>query len=129
MLIADIMPREKSNAEKVRAAAAKRGYFAPLDPYTVPPDIRAEIAAECGVTRQAVPFALMKQPGARKGRPTSASLGRARSLLETDDVVRWLRAYAKGRSRLIVAALMDAAKAIEQGHVDTWTDLEGNTLE
>lgn len=129
MILTANMPRDKAAAERVRAAAAKRGYFAPLDPFTVPADIRAEIAEECGVTRQAVPFALMKKPGARKGRPTSASLGRAKSLLETNEVVRWLRAYAKGKSRLIVAALMDAAKAIEHGHVHTWTDLDGNTLE
>jgi hypothetical protein len=123
------MPRTISAAEKVRAAAAKRGYIAPLDPLTVPADIRAAIAAECGVSRQAVPYALAKKRGARQGRPTSASHGRAKSKLDTAAVVGWLRAFAKGKSAPVVAALMAAAMGIEKGHVHTWTDLDGKPLD
>jgi hypothetical protein len=123
------MARHSTASEKVRAAAARRGYVPPLDPATVPAEVRAEIAEECGLTRQAVNNALQRQLGARKGRPTSASKGQARSLLETEEVVRWLRAFAKGRPSSAVAALMSAAKAIEQGHIHTWTDLDGNPLD
>ena len=124
------MPRNTSAAEKVRAAAAKRGYIAPLeDPFVVPSDIRAQIAEECGVSRQAVPYALAKKRGAQKGRPTHASNGRAKSKLETEKVVRWLRAFAKGKSASVVAALMAAANGIEKGHVYNWTDLDGNPLD
>jgi hypothetical protein len=114
----------------VRAAAAKRGYIAPLeDPFVVPSDIRAEIAEECGVTRQAVPYALAKKRGSHRGRRTSAEHGRAKSILETTKVVGWLRAFAKGKSAAVVAALMSAATAIEKGHVHTWTDLDGKPLD
>lgn len=123
------MARDSTASEKVRAAAARRGYIPPIDPALVPAELRAAIAEELGLSRQAVNNALQRPLGSRKGRPTSASTGRARSQLDTDDVVRWLRAAAKGKSASGVAVLFAAAKAIEQGHVDTWTGLDGEPLE
>ena len=123
------MARDSTASEKVRAAAARRGYIPPIDPALVPAELRAAIAEELGLSRQAVNNALQRPLGSRKGRPTSASTGWARSQLNTDDVIRWLRAAAKGKSASGVAVLLAAAKAIEQGHVDTWTGLDGEPLD
>lgn len=123
------MARDSTASEKVRAAAARRGYIPPIDPALVPAELRAAIAEELGLSRQAVNNALQRPLGSRKGRPTSASTGRARSQLDTENVVRWLRAAAKGKSPSGVALLLAAAKAIEQGHVDTWIGLDGEPLD
>jgi hypothetical protein len=123
------MARQLSASEKIRALAAKAGYVPPLNPFDVPVELRNQWVEEFGLSRQAVNYALQKAPGTRKGRPTSASVGRARGKLDTADVVRWLRAVAKGKPATVVAALMSVAAAIETGHVESWTDPNGRELD
>lgn len=108
-------------SDRIRAAAKKLGYVAPLTVSEVPMEVRTRLAEQLGVTRQAVANALSKEVGARRGPRALASQGKVRKTLEAAKVVRWLRALAAAYPDR-EAVFVEVAEAIRRGHVDAWTD-------